>query len=228
MNFEDLKEKFLSSFKQIWDRIQESTVYHQLSDRFENLSPRAQKAVLFGSVLMIFLIIFSMPYRYWLDSQASVQSFEDRRDIVRRLLKASREAADIPNIPQAPTPENLKTEVDAYLADLQLVPEQIKSVEVAPLDTKLIPTTMAQGSIAVNLAKLNLRQIIDIGHKLKSISSSVKMTALQIFPNTQDTRYFDTNFRLTSLSVPQISAPPPPEPEEAPKKRPSFGKGRPG
>ena len=225
MNFDDLKERILSSFKQIWDRIQDSSLYNQLRDRFENLSPRAQKGAIAGFILVIAMMVFSVPYGYWSQSQISIKGFEDRRDIVRRLLKASRDAADVPNIPQAPTPEGLKSQVDALIAENQLMPTQIKSVEIAPLETQLIPANMAQGSLAINLAKLNLRQIVNIGFKLKSLSPSVKMTALQIFPNAQDARYFDVNFRMTSLAVPQIAPPPVPEPEE-PVKRPSFRKGK--
>ena len=223
MNFDDLKERLLSSLKQIWERIQDSSAYNQLRDRFENLSPQGQKGVLAASVLILGLIIFSMPYGYWNESQTSVKGFEDRRDIVRRLLKASRESADVPDIPPAPATDALRSQVESYLKEIQLLPEQIKSVDVATLDSKLIPADMAQGSVSVNLAKLNLRQILDIGYKLKTLSPSVKMTALQMLPNPQDARYFDVIFKLVALSVPQIAPPPIPEPE-APVKRPSFKK----
>ncbi len=223
MNFDDLKERLSSALKQIWERIQDSSLYTQMRDRFENLSPRAQKGVIAGSVLLLGFMVFSVPFRYWSESQTSVKSFEDRRDIVRRLLKASRESADVPDIPQAPSPENLRAQVENYLKEVQLIQEQIKSVEVTPLDSKLIPQEMAQGSVAVNLAKLNLRQIIDIGYKLKALSPSVKMTTMQMYPNIKDARYFDVTFRLVSLAVPQIAPPPPPEPEE-PVKKPNFRK----
>ncbi len=224
MNFDDLKERFLSSLKQAWERIQESSAFNHLRDRFENLTPRGQKAVMAATVLILGFLVFSMPYGYWSESQTSVKGFEDRRNIVRRLLKASRESADIPDIPQAPTPEALRTQIEIYLKEVQLIPEQIKSVDVVPVDSKLIPADMAQGSVAVNLAKLNLRQVLDIGYKLKTLSPSVKMTALQMFPDKQDARYFDVVFRLVALAVPQVAPPPIPEPEPPPKK-PSFRKG---
>ncbi len=224
MNFDDLKERILSSLKQTWERIQESSAYNHLRDRFENLTPRGQKAVLAAAVFIFGFLIFSMPYGYWSESQTSVKGFEDRRDIVRRLLKASRESADVPDIPQAPAPEALRTQIENYLREVQLIPEQIKSVEVIPVDSKLIPADMAQGSVAVNLAKLNLRQVLDIGYKLKALSPSVKMTGMQMFPDKQDARYFDVVFKLVSLAVPQVAPPPIPEPE-APPKKPSFRKG---
>ena len=224
MNFEDLKERLLSSLKQAWERIQDSSAYNHLRDRFENLTPRGQKSVLAAALLILGFLVFSMPYSYWSESQTSVKGFEDRRNIVRRLLKASRESADIPDIPQAPTPETLRSQIENYLKEVQLIPEQIKSVDVVPVDSKLIPTDMAQGSVAVNLAKLNLRQVLDIGYKLKTLSPSVKMTGLQMFPDKQDARYFDVVFKLVSLAVPQVAQPPIPEPEAPPTKKPGFRK----
>jgi hypothetical protein len=225
MNFEDLKERIVSTFKQIWERIQESSLYNQGRDRFENLSPRAQKSVLASVVVFLSLMFFSIPYGYFTESSGSVAGFEERRDLVRRLLKASREAADVPDIPQPPAPENLKGQVDTQLKQAQLIPEQIKSVSIAPVDSKLIPAPMAQGSVVVSLAKLNLRQIVEIGYKLKAISPSVKMSSMQIFANHTDSRYFDATFTLVSLLVPEAAPPPPPpEPEETKDKKPSFRK----
>lgn len=226
MNFDDIKERFLSSFKQLWERVQESSAYNQLRDWFQNLTPRSQKLVISAATVISCFMIFSVPYSYWSESQISVQGFEDRRDIVRRLLKASRESADVPDIPQAPSPESLQTQIETYLKEIQLASEQITSVAIVTQDSKIIPADMAQGAVAVNLAKLNIRQIIDIGYKLKSISPSVKMTSMQMFPNRQDARYFDAIFRMVSLSVPEIAPPPTPEPEE-PVKRPNFRKGKP-
>jgi hypothetical protein len=85
---------------------------------------------------------------------------------------------------------------------------------------KLIPGNLSQGALTVTLAQLNLRQIVDLGHALQSLSPSVKMTDLKMEANAKDARYFDVVYKLVMLAVPsqaneaEPEAPPPP-----PKKR---------
>lgn len=227
MNIDELKERLQTEFKQLWDRVQDSSLYNQLRDRYENLSPRKQRLVIVGFAALISFLILSVPFSYWSEASLNVTAFEDRRDLVRRLLSASREAADVPEIPMAPAMEQAKVDVDSYLQELQLLPEQIKSVEVGAVNSSLIPTNLTKGGLTVQLNKLNIRQIIDIGYKLKSLSPSVKMTSLQINPNREDARYFNVVYQLLALAVPQA---PPPAMEEPPTsgagKRPTFRRNR--
>ena len=41
-----------------WEQFQETELYIQLKDKYDNLSPEVQKIVLFGSIGLVFLIIF--------------------------------------------------------------------------------------------------------------------------------------------------------------------------
>jgi hypothetical protein len=57
---------------------------------------------------------------------------------------------------------------------------------------------------------LNLRQILDLGHRFSTLSPTVKMKDVALSTNAEDARYLNAVFRLVSLKVPE---PPPPEPE---------------
>jgi hypothetical protein len=219
MNFDELKERLLSELKQLWERIQDSSIYNQLRDRYENLTPSMQRLVVAAAAGLISLFILSIPYGYWSESVDAVHGFEDRRDLVRKLLKTSRDAADIPDIPQSPSTDTLTSEVNTILTASQLLPEQNKGVSPVTAESSLIPTAAAQGAISVSLAKLNLKQIIEIGYKIKAISPTVKMTAMQMFPNREKPEYFDVTFKLVSLAVPQAAPPAPIEEEEKPVKK---------
>ena len=67
--------------------------------------------------------------------------------------------------------------------------------------------------MTVKLAKLNLKQIVDIGSSLVALSESVKMKDLAIIANATDTRYYDVTYQLYSLNIPTPEPEPPPEPE---------------
>lgn len=223
MNFVEIKERLLSELKQLWDRIQDSTIYNQLRDRYGNLSPQMQKITLLGFVFVVGFLFFSVPWGYWQESNQSVTQFENRRDLIRKLLKSSRDASDVPDIPAPPSSDSLTADIQNILTQNQLLAEQIKGVNASLVDSNIIPSGMAQGGVTVTLTKLNLKQIVEVGYKIKAISPTVKMTGMQITPNRESPQYLDVVFKLASLMVPEALPPPPIEEEPAPK-RPSSRK----
>lgn len=202
MNFDDLKDRLSSELRTTWERLQESTTFNQLRDRYENMSPVMQKLSAVGVVALIFLIILSIPYGYFSTSQEYVSEFEGKRTTIRELLKVSRESAEVPNIPEAPSMDILRSTIEGQITNAQLLPEQIKGTSQVEVSSKLIPKNLSQGALQVNLAKLNLRQVLDLGHQFQSINASVKLKDLTITANREDSRYFDVVYKLVALAVP--------------------------
>lgn len=214
MNFDDLKDRIITDARATWDRIQESGAYNQLRDRYENLSPAMQKVTVLGGIAAITVFILSMPYSYFSHSQEYVSEFEGKRMTIRELLKVSRESADVPQIPQAPPIDSIRSSVENQIRMAHLLPEQVKGTEVVENDSKIIPKNLSQGTLKVSLAKLNLRQVLDLGHQFQSISPSVKLKDLIITANREDARYSDVVYKLVALAVPEApEAPPEPPPK---------------
>jgi len=203
MNFDDIKDNLKSQLNQSWSRIEESSVYNQLRDRFENLTPTNQKLALMGAGALLAIVIISIPYSYYSVSTEHVVAFEDKRSLIRELLKVTRESNEVPDLPVAPNGEMLRGTIEAQLHMAKLLPEQMKGIEVIAADTNLIPKGLLESGLRISLAKLNLRQIIDIGYNIQAISQSVKMSSLNVTANAEDSRYFDVEMKLVSLAVPQ-------------------------
>jgi hypothetical protein len=211
MNLDDIKDNLKSQLSQTWGRIEESSFYNQMKDRFENLSPTRQKLVLMGAGALAALFVISIPYSYFSTSTDYVSEFEEKRNLIRELLKVSRESSEIPDIPVAPNGDALRGTIESQLHAANLLPEQMKGVEVVTAETSLVPKSLLETGLKVTLAKLNLRQIVDIGYNIQNISPSVKMNDVNIFANSEDPKYFDVEFKLVTLLVPQIHIP---EPED--------------
>ncbi|MFS4460286.1 hypothetical protein [Bdellovibrio sp. HCB2-146] len=215
MTLDDLKERFTSEARVTWERIQESTAYNQLKDRYDNMTPGMQKLSIIGVSALVALIILSIPYGYYSTSQDYVTDFEGKRMTIRELLKVTRESSDVPQIPQAPPISSLQGIVDSQIQSAHLLPEQIKGTQTVSNNSKLIPSNLTEGMLEVSLAKLNLHQILDMGHRLQSINPSVKLKDMVMSANREDSRYFDVVFKLVALAVP---APPEVAPPEPPSK----------
>ncbi len=206
MTLDDLKERLATEAKNSWDKFQESSVYNNIRDRYENLTPPMQKLAVAGSIILVSAIILSFPYSAFNVASENVNQFEDKRGLLRDMLKVSREASEMPSISEPPTIEALKSLVQTQINNANLIPEQIKSIEATTADSKLIPGNLSSGALIVNLSKLNLRQIIDLGYQLQAINTSVKMQDIQIAANAQEPHYFDVVYKMVSLAVPS-SAP---------------------
>ncbi len=203
MNLDDIKDRLLSAFSQIWEKIQESSIYTQLRDRYENLNPQGQKLTLIGLAILALLIILSIPFSYLSTSSTYVTEFEDKRNIIRELLKVSRDASDVPQLSIAPTPDRLRSQIDEMLRAKDLLPEQIQNVAITPVDSEFIPKNLSQGGVQIQLGQLNLNQILEISHSIQSINSSVKIKDLSIRASAADPNYFDVTMKLIALAIPE-------------------------
>lgn len=199
---DDLKERFITEGKATWERIQESSTFNQMKDRYDNMTPSMQKLSIVGVSALVAMIILSVPYGYYSASQTNVEDFEGKRMTIRELLKVTRESSDVPQIPQAPPMGSLQGIVDSQIQSSHLLPEQIKGTQTVSNNSKLIPAALTEGMMEVNLAKLNLNQILDLGHRFQSINPSVKLKDLIITANREDGRYFDVVYKLVALAVP--------------------------
>lgn len=215
MNLDDLKDRLASDARQTWERVQESAAYNQLRDRYENMSPGMQKLTVVAVSAAIALFILSFPYGNLTTSTEYVDEFEGKRMTIRELLKVSRESSEVPEIPAAPPISSLRSNVEAQIRSANLLPEQIKGTQELQNDSNLIPKNLTEGLLQVSLAKLNLRQILDLGHQFQSISPSVKMKDMILTANREDARYFDVVYKLVTLAVPappEVTPEPPPPP----------------
>jgi hypothetical protein len=219
---DDIKDRFKSEFKQLTERIQESGPYIKLSEQYENLTPVKQKLVILGGFFLLILFLVSIPWGYYSASKDYIADFEDKRQLIRDLLKVSRDSKEVPSIPIPPDITTLRAQIQGLIESDRLLPEQIKGIENTLTSSRLIPGSLSQGTVSVTLDRLNLRQVIDIGYQLQSISPSVKMTDLNMTASSQDPRLFQVLYKLVVLAVPTPSESPA-EPEPPARKRKSTG-----
>ena len=90
--------------------------------------------------------------------------------------------------------------------------EQITSVEIVqPRLASLLPKGINSDGVVVHLAKLNIRQVVDIGFSLQVMHPTVKLSQLKIEATKEDDHYYNALYELTGLSVPIEEQPSKPE-----------------
>ncbi|MEK6627576.1 MAG: hypothetical protein AABY53_03030 [Bdellovibrionota bacterium] len=217
---ENLQEQLKNMGSKISQAIQDSPAFAQAKDRYENMDPPAQKMTFMLGVAVLLFLMFFIPFSYLSESQTSLSLFEERRNLIRELFKTHRDSTAAPDIVVPPSLEGLKSSVMSVIANAELLPEQNIGLSEGAIEGRLISSSLISSVLEVRLAKLNLKQIVDIGASIVSISSSVKMKDLFINANAQDTRYYDVTYKLYSLNVPtpNFESTQEPEPEKTSKK----------
>jgi type II secretory pathway component PulM len=208
MNFDALKEQISDRLSELWNRIQESSMFMNLREKYEALSSRSQKLIVIGSCLCVTIFVFSFPYSYISSSQAHLKSFEETRSIIKDLLKAAKTLKEPSPLPPEVPGSILTGDITHSLDEFRLVPEQLGGVQLLQEKvTNLVPEPVHQIGVTLAIKKLNLRQIVEISNKLQTLGSGVKLMALDILENEASSHYFDVSYRIANFSIPVVVMP---------------------
>ncbi len=211
MILDDVKDQVLERVQSFWIMLQESSLYIQIREKYENLSPNAQKATLIGTSVLFALILLSLPYGYYSSSSEHIDTFEEKRETIRDLFQTTREAANAPGVQEPMDAGALQARASQLLEQLPLTTEQ-KQEAVSPyngdaIKDPMIPPVVKQNGAMVKLQKLNLDQIVEIGAKLQGIHPSIKLVGVEITASLPDPHYFDVVYKIVSFMIP-VEAPP--------------------
>lgn len=206
MNFDDLKDQLNESWQKLNAQIQESSLYNNLREKYEELPNPSQKAINFSGILLFAFILFMIPWNFLSSSNEYMESFEADRKMVRELFKAS----SLKNASTAPAVKGfmLKSRVQNTINSLNLVDEQKGAVEIE--DAKKFSdkktASLEKEALKVTLKKLNLTQVMNAGFALQNLSRNVKLAGLKINPTVENDHYFDATYSLVSYYVKPMPA----------------------
>lgn len=206
-----------SRLEAISQRVQDTEAFQRLAEKYNSLSPQGQKAANIGFVLLLIAIALFFPGTTLMDSQNQMSTFESQRGLIKDLFRTYREATSQSGLPVPPPSDMMMNQINSQLKSAQLLPEQIISVSPGQVEGSLIPEGLVRDVVVVSLAKLNLRQILDIGNNLNRISQTVKVKDLSIQASANMAGYFDTTFKVYALNIPEPVELAPPDAEEPEK-----------
>lgn len=217
MDFEEIKEQVREALSSYWERIQDSEIYIRLKERYDNLPPNAQKAIITGTCLFFAWFIYSIPASYVSSAQESLVQFEDDRQMIRELIRAGRIERTITQPPASPNPSALQAAVDQKMTAEKILPEQKASTtplgDVAPKN--LVPKSIKQQGLKATMSRLNLKQVVEFGESINSINGT-KLMNIAIQADSKDPHYFNVDYEMAAFSV---NMPKAPEDKKSKKKR---------
>lgn len=220
MNLEDLKENLKTQWEQLLGKIQENPSFITLKDRFDGLPTQTQKLIQIGAVGVGLLTLMWIPYSTYLTSSENVTHFEEKRDLVRDLLRVSKESAETALNISPPSEGEARNRIESALSSSGVLPEQKAGINSIPLTGNLIKASVVQTVLETKLTQLNLTQVMNVGLSLARIQGT-KLKDLLMEPNAKTAGYFDVTYKLVVFkdygSAPNMGesdgeVPPPPPP----------------
>ncbi len=204
MKLDDYKDQLKDKWNEFYARLEESPSFNTLREKYEGLSPNTQKGVWAGIVFVLVCCAVYFPYTYYSASLEYEAEYTDNQELIRQLLKASRQAAESSTVPPSWTVGQTVAKIQGDLQTMTLLPEQIESVETAnpaAFGPPIVPTKIKTDGVLVKLKTLNLRQIIDIGYFLQSMSPNVKLVGTEVRATTADNHYYDVMYKVAVYSL---------------------------
>ena len=215
MNFDDLKDKLKESAAQIWSRIQESSFYIQLQEKYTDQNPGTQRAMLFGGVALAILLVLAIPMIYLTSASDNVAAFEEKKQLLRELYRVGRASSELEAAPPSVDSSTLVSQAQNVLQTAQIPPELVKGVREFDNATPQpgvralpnVPKAVKQNGVEVALSKMNLRQVVDLGYKLQAMTRGLKMVGLTVDADVSNPHYYDVVYQLISFSLPVDAEP---------------------
>lgn len=206
MAFEDLRERLADQGKVLWSRIQDSSAYAQFKERYDALPPKGQKAVVAGTVVFAFLILFLLfPYSYYSAGNDSIDQFVYNRDLTRELFRVEREVSQIQMPSALLDAGSLESQLNSLNSIQKIQDSQrqgVQDFQLAPEQKKKIPSRIQAAYKSVRFSQLNIQQITDLASTIERLDPNLRLWSVSILPSSKAS-YFDVDYRVALFSLPQ-------------------------
>lgn len=203
MAFEGLKDRLKEQWAELSAKVQETSAFNTLREKYESQTPTVQKAILGGIAALVVLFLLSFPLGYLSTSSDNLTAFEENRSLIQGLLRASRTAKEPSPIPPPIDPMSLRSMVERVMHEKKLVPEQMGEMLPIPGDVfRGTPAGVVVSGLAVQIKHLNLQQIIDLGTSFQNLGPGTKLVGMDIVQTTGQDHYYDMVARVANFGLP--------------------------
>ncbi len=208
MSFDDIKDQVKDKWAELQDQLEESTVYNNFKEKFLEFPVAVQRVIVVGGLLFGAWLVMALPMSYMSSASESIDSYDSQLKLIDELFEYGRVDPSMSGLPQGESLAGMISVFRSSLQSFQLLSEQI--VEVKEASTKewgeptLATPPIIQSHFQVKLQWLTVQQIIDIGFRLQSLKSHVRMLGLDIQEDREKNHYYNVTYKFAGFSLPKL------------------------
>lgn len=187
---------------------QESALFISIRERYEELPPIIQRAVLWSGGGIVMLMLLWWPMSNLMESSDVSTRFEEKRGALKELFKLSRDIQSAPDVPIAPRPMSIKAQFDQEVANAGVKPDQVK--EAVEIPTSSLGSVEKVG-ILYRIGRITIKQAVDLGYNLQKLASGLHLAAFNLTADKADPHFYEVVFKIISYTpkMAEVVAPEP-------------------
>jgi hypothetical protein len=203
---EELRDQLSEQVTEALAKIQETSAYNSLRERYESQTPTVQKVIVAALCLGALFVLMTFPWSYLSSSSDSLAQFETNRELIQGLLHASRSAKEPSPLPPPIGPDQLRASVERTLHENGLVPDQIGNMQAIPESAikEMAPAGVVATGLAVQIKKVNLNQILELGNLMHNLGPGIKLTGMDVVQSSGQTHYYDLIVSVVHFGIPSF------------------------
>ena len=227
MAFEDLQDSIKESLKSLKTQVIESETGSRLTESYYNLTTSQQRLVILLGLGIFLSILISLPTKPLFSSQEELSFYEERRKLTQKLQNSDQLKNNSKFSLKSFGLFQLKIELESKLRTIGYESDHIKFSEDLVSDFKVAPQAPTK-NFSLKLKNSNVRQISKVLRLIENLDDSLLVTQLKTQATPEDPHFFDTEIKITHLSLPQEEITPELSPSgssnESPKSKEGFSK----
>ena len=220
MDLNNIKEEFISLCRNFYNSIINSQVFYFVQDKYHHLNPLYRKILqgLGGAILTILLLYYPISLLY--SSHGHIRDSKTKQKLMQDLMalsfRSSTSASGFYSSSRNPVPL-----IRQKMRALQIPQKQIQSIRKISNNTKSMHLTSKGPStgdiigftpkglnvpakaiaVQVSMKNLNLKEVVQHGHRMEQISDNIKLASIQITETPHAENYFNVSYILNIFQL---------------------------
>ena len=202
MDFSNFKEEFINICKNGHNTFVNSSAFYFVKEKYDHLSSLHRKILHTVSLLVLVCIVFYYPFSYLYFSWINMRNFYTKKELTRELIDLS--SITQPDFSKSYTSSQEPVRfIEQKIPTLQIPKSQIKEIKKSNSNQqpKNFPLSSKVEAVEVEIKNLNLKEIVQYGHKLEQLSDNIKLTNIYITENPKKNNYFNVSYILSFFSL---------------------------
>lgn len=200
MTINKIKDFLNNLFESINYKIKDSVIFNTLIEKYDHLEIHYQKWIKISALIIFILIILAFPFSIFISSIQSIHEFKNKKYLTLKLIQS--ESQNISN------QEFFELELDK---EISKITNHLDSTQIYPLNSRPVLSpklrSLKYSGKKIEIHGINIKEVIEIGQKLNSISPSVKLIQFTIKELEDKSNYFKANYTLIHFHTPNPSQP---------------------
>ena len=202
MDFNRFKEEFINLCKNFHNIIVNSSFFYFIKEKYDNLSLLHRRIIYIASILIFSSVLLYYPFFYLYSSRKNMKDFNIKKKLIKEMTNLS-STKEVNTTKTYPFNQNPVRFIELRMPTLGIHKEQqgeIKKVD-ALTELKNLPASTKVEAVEVNLKNLNLKEVIQFGHKMENLSNNIKLINMEITENPEKEHYFNVSYILSFFEL---------------------------